>query len=321
MVKSIYWTSVHLWRRLLASCSESRARGKSTMHAKWSYQSGFTLVELLVVIAIIGILIGMLFPAVQSVREAARRAACSNNLRQAGLATLNYESSFSVLPPPSLGQSSFDVLGSTFVVILPFVEEGNRFDQLNLDLPINEPPNDQFTGTTLDIYLCPSMQRTTLANEGSYLISFSSKYLGPGSGNAKPDGAFKRPKDGAANYDLKLRDFFDGTSNTFLYGEIDNSVVWLDHTGSPSNNSDQFRYSWPVGYWFNSQGHVAGTFNLQVPTEEQDFKQHRTFRSDHPGGVNFCMVDGSVHFVPETTDPEILVGLTTRQGGELVSIN
>ena len=281
-------------------------------------RNGFTLVELLVVIAIIGILIGMLLPAVQSVREAARRTACFNNLRQCGLATLNYESTFTTLPPPSLGDSSFDVLGSTFVIILPFVEEANRYGLLDLEKPINDPVNAPLTSTTIDVYLCPSMTRTELKNEGSYIISFSSKYLGPGSGNVRPDGAFKRPASAAENYDLRLGDFFDGTSNTFLFGEIDNSVTWLDHTGNPSNNFEGF--SWPLGYWFNCRGHVEGTFNLKQPMEEQDFKQHRTFRSDHPGGVNFCMVDGSVHFVSETTQREILVGLTTRNGGEVVSV-
>ena len=288
------------------------------MHKNLNNRSAFTLVELLVVIAIVGILIGMLLPAVQSVREAARRTACSNNLRQSGLATLNYESTNAALPPPSLGQSNFDVLGSTFIVILPFVEEANRFSQLDLGKPIDDPTNDPLTSTTLGSYLCPTMKRTELENEGSYLISYSSKYLGPGSGNVLPDGAFKRPTTNVSSYNLKIRDFLDGTSNTFLFGEIDNSVTWLDSSGNPSSNFDGHR--WPLGYWFNNRGHIEGSFNLKQPTEEQDFKQHRTFRSDHPGGVNFCMVDGSVHFVSEATPTEILTGLVTRSGGEIVSV-
>ena len=281
---------------------------------------GFTLVELLVVIAIVGILISMLLPAVQQVREAARRAACQNNLRQIGLSALNYESTHGRLPPPAFGEGGFEVLGSTFVILLPFVEDNNRFQELDLELPINASPNSEFTSGRLEIYLCPSMQLTAAANEGSYMISFSSRYLGPGSGNVQADGAFIRPVAGGINsYTLGLKDIVDGTSNTFFFGEIDNSVTWTEFDGTPADFADG-SYVWPSGYWFNARGHVEGEFNRKDPTPVNDFKQHRTFRSDHPSGVNFCLVDGSVHYLSENTPPEILVGLTTRNGGEIVSL-
>ena len=90
------------------------------------------------------------------------------------------------------------------------------------------------------------MQLTELENEGSYLISFSSRYLSPALGSTPADGAFARPDSrGPEFYDLGLRDFHDGTSNTFLYGEIDNSVVWVDFQGQPSNIFDG--YSWSLG--------------------------------------------------------------------------
>lgn len=287
-------------------------------------RSAFTLVELLVVIAVIGVLIGMLLPAVQSVREAARRTACSNNLRQMGIATLNYESTYNKLPPSALGTfvaGDPDQLlrGSTLITILPFVEGNNRFQLLDLEKPVDVPPNDEFTSRRLELYTCPSMQLTELKNEGSYLISFSTRYLSPALGSTPADGAFERPDDrGPEFYDLGLRDFHDGTSNTFLYGEIDNSVVWVDFQNQPS---DLFEgYSWPLGYWFNARGHVEGTFNLKERTPNNDLKQHRTFRSDHPGGVNFCMVDGSVHFVSEGVSRDTLEALVSRAGGELASV-
>ena len=231
-------------------------------------RNAFTLVELLVVIAIVGILVAMLLPAIQSVREAARRTACMNNLKQSGISTLIYETTYGTMPPPSLGESNFDILGSTFVLLLPFVEEGNRFGQLDLSTPINAAPNDQFTKTRLDIYLCPSMKQTELSSEGSYLISFSTKYLGPGSGTAKADGAFKRPVEGGLlNYDLKIGDFRDGTSNTFLFGEIDNSVTWLDFQGNPGTTFPG--YSWPLGYWFNGRGHVCLLYTSPSPRDRQ----------------------------------------------------
>ena len=275
-------------------------------------RNGFTLVELLVVIAIIGILIGMLLPAVQAVREAARRTDCANKLKQIGLSALNYESAFGTLPPPRAGTTQQPA--STLVVLLPFVEEASRFDSLDLSRNINEAPNDEFTSLRLSIYLCPSMQLTETENEGSYIINYSSFYSGAASIG---DGAFESPN--SANYHLGLKDILDGTSNTFFFGEIDNSVPWVDHQGGFSDLIEG--YSWPLGYWFNARGHLGGTFNLKEPTNESEFAQHRTFRSDHPGGVNFCMIDGSVRFLSELTEKETLIGLSTRDGGEIVSID
>ena len=99
----------------------------------WRPAAGFTLVELLVVITIIGILIALLLPAVQAAREAARRMQCSNNLKQVGLAILNYESSYSVLPPGGLRLSSRAAYGSSWWVrILPYIEAGNVLDRYDV---------------------------------------------------------------------------------------------------------------------------------------------------------------------------------------------
>ena len=100
-------------------------------------------------IAIIGILIGMLLPAVQAVRKAARRVSCQNNLRQIGLSALNYESAFRHLPPPKIGAGEFDTLGSTFVLLLPYVEQANRFAQYDLDASISAPGNIELTSDKL----------------------------------------------------------------------------------------------------------------------------------------------------------------------------
>ena len=283
-------------------------------------RKAFTLVELLVVIAIVGILVALILPAVQQVRESARRAACLNKLRQVALSALNYESAYAVLPPPAYGSGGFEVLGSTFVALLPYVESNNRFQNLDLTQPVNTPPNEEYTSDRLDIYLCPSMQKTESQNEGSYAISFSTQYLGPGTADIEADGAFKRPvAGGTSKYDLNLADVLDGTSNTFFFGEVDNSVSWTDSNGGPSNILGG--YTWPNGYWFNARGHVEGTFNLKGSELELNFNQHRTFRSDHPGGVNFAFVDGSARFISETTEREVLTGLVTRNGGEIVSAN
>ena len=280
-----------------------------------SKRFGFTLVELLVVLGIVAILIALLFPAIQQIRESARRAQCQNKLRQIGLSALNFESATDSLPPPSYGDASDETPGSTFVLLLPYVEDASRFQQLDLSRAINHGPNARFTSSRLDLYLCPSMKFSRYDNEGSYIISFSSKYLGAGDENMRADGAFRRPvPGGVTEYRLGINDIVDGTSNTFMFGEIDNSVRWTDFSGNSTNIFDGF--AWANGYWFNARGHVEGTFNLKSPTPEQFFVHHRTFRSDHPGGVNFCFVDGSVQFVQDSVDKSLLLALVTRNGGE-----
>jgi prepilin-type N-terminal cleavage/methylation domain-containing protein/prepilin-type processing-associated H-X9-DG protein len=281
--------------------------------------SGFTLVELLVVIAIVGILIGMLLPAAQAVREAARRVACANKLRQIGLAGLNYENTFRTLPPPRVGGGEYNTLGSTFVLLLPFVEQGDRFDQYKIDESISAPGNIELTSAAVDIYLCPSMKPTISSSEfgeGSYIISYATHYR-PEIFGHRVNGAFDAASANAwERYSLPISSIRDGTSNTFFFGEIDNSVIWI---GSSPNPGSFGRYTWAQGYWFNSQSHVEGKYNQTGPVDESQLREFRTFRSDHPGGCNFCMIDGSVRFVPTEVQKSVLQALVTRDGGEVIA--
>src|SRR5688572_28506855 len=118
---------------------------------------GFTLIELLVVIAIIAILIGLLLPAVQKVREAAARAKCQNNLKQIGLAVHGYESANNYFPPAgSYVKGAASVSYSTPAVILPYVEQESLQRLMNFALPYTDPVNIPSTKVRVPIYLCPS---------------------------------------------------------------------------------------------------------------------------------------------------------------------
>ena len=206
----------------------------------------FTLVELLVVIAIIGILIGMLLPAVQSVREAARRTACSNNMRQIGLAVLNYES-VQVGPGTPDGNGGYTTgYYSWLVPILPYVEQNNVYDAIDLDINCgtgfgfmidSSHPNAVAANTVIDIFLCPSdfaLLQTELAtgtanpapdnymgNAGwpSYATGFDGERNTPGRFNGVIPLVHPSENIGWHDDKVTLAEIFDGTSNTAMISE------------------------------------------------------------------------------------------------------
>jgi prepilin-type N-terminal cleavage/methylation domain-containing protein/prepilin-type processing-associated H-X9-DG protein len=286
---------------------------------------GFTLVELLVVIAIIGTLIALLLPAVQSAREAARRMGCQNNLKQIGLAVQNYTAAQGHLPPPKAGDTQFNELGSTLVLLLPYLEESSRYAKYDLTLSANDPKNVPITGSSLAVYTCPSMAMMreapmTACGEvlapGSYLISTRTRYDSYGA----LDGAFDNPPaDG--HYKLSVQHITDGTSNTLLMGETNYSnQAWkwspVD-CAALAGTIKWGEHKWAEGYWALSWGHMAG----EAPDAYNNSTKYgtisrRAFRSDHPGGVQFVFLDGSVRLLGDGVDPAIREALVTRAGDE-----
>ncbi|MDB5311267.1 MAG: prepilin-type cleavage/methylation protein [Gemmataceae bacterium] len=254
---------------------------------------GFTLIELLVVIAIIAILIGLLLPAVQKVREAAARAKCENNLKQIGLAMHMYHDANSVFPPAfstPAGWPQANWAWSTW--ILPYVEQTALFATLN-------PPGNAFgsnaltTGTPLSVYLCPSDPQSGVQN--NYFSGYAkSNYL-----------ISEQVSDGGSK--INILSITDGTSNTIMAGERDAQRqvggIWPGRdTGTPSTSvaSVIARPNWPLNTLY------AGGVNTR-PTAAADPGCTRfTWSSIHAGnGVNFVFVDGSVHFLSASlgTDP------------------
>jgi prepilin-type processing-associated H-X9-DG protein/prepilin-type N-terminal cleavage/methylation domain-containing protein len=319
--------------------------------------TGFTLVELLVVIAIIAVLIGLLVPAVQKVREAANRTSCSNNLKQLALAAHHHHNARGKFPN---GLHTVDSIDGRYangtcwkVELLPYFEQENlqrKWDYTDFRNNVAGGMNAT-TAQVLKVLLCPS---DPLPDPVWFVpvspdypqYAFASGFYGLSSygGNAGkrsfPDVMLTR--DGIFCWDssIGLRDVTDGASNSFLFGERSHRDPEYDRysfTSSPS--------FYPLGKWgkwagvyFTEGGslaeHLLSTpvpINYRVPPDipMEEFlgptgaKNNRlcAFGSGHPGGANFAFVDGSVRYLSDQTPLEILQALSTRAGGEVVSAN
>ena len=345
---------------------------------------GFTLVELLVVIAIIGILVGMLLPAVQQVREAARRTACLNKFKQIGLAAQNYQSSHLKFPPASVWKdyNADNVIdfGETFsglVLLMPHLEQPVLYDAfisstgvsggVGVDAGVlsreqidilkcasatsNEELAPEIAGPNNDSYVASHYLMVSGAT-GNYInnqqkrstddisIGYNSQNNGPiglngvygGNVRATALGDLFAPKSGK-----DFNDIVDGASNTFAFGE-----------NARADNPNTFyigrRGGWAFGlivdgpslYTDGSQCDAVVVNARTIHTGDQNVERvalnqpgvinpndankwwfnNAAFASNHPGGAQFALADGSSRFVSETVDPAILGAVATINGKE-----
>lgn len=238
------------------------------------------------------------------------------------------------LPPRAGVGDKFVNFGSTFVLLLPYLEESALYEGYDFHEAITHPANLPTTTATIGTFICPSMQPPTyhgtdggeVFGYGSYLISTRTEYFKNKNQLDKPE---KRP-DGAfdslhldGGYQLSLKNITDGASHTLLMGEINYAYESLPAASEPmpTVTNDNGAFAWAQGYWALGWGHMATTKPILFNNSDDygGIYGRRTFRSDHPGGVNFVFLDGSVHFITDDSDPELRRALVTRAGEEILS--
>jgi prepilin-type N-terminal cleavage/methylation domain-containing protein/prepilin-type processing-associated H-X9-DG protein len=284
---------------------------------------GFTLIELLVVIAIIAILIGLLLPAVQKVREAAARMKCSNNMKQIGLALMNYESTYQTFP---MGQGPGVNVPGWRINLLPYLEQDNVYKQVNqadvfgsavlqnLVLPGWVCPSSNLMANPAPV---PSWYSGSVVHQVPAYIGIMGAYPDPA---GRSTGTIYASNYGGwwsntgmlrANEKVRIAECIDGTSNTFIVGEQSASVgtsdlrsryysPWGSFTqSSPVGNLSPGADCWGMGltcvaYAPNSQTAGAGA---NIP-----YGGNTILNSKHTGGLNMLAADGSVRFVTDGMD-------------------
>ncbi len=292
-------------------------------------RNAFTLVELLVVIGIIGVLMSLLVPAVQQVREAANRMRCAHNLRQIGIALHDYHGDHQSLPPGYVsghvnGQDTGPGWGWA-AHLLPYLEQDVLYKAIDFRLPIEHPVNQFARERVLTAYLCPSdlVQKPTAvrADDGSFLCHAGpSNYLGVyghGEIDSSPgNGVFYR------NSRIRFADVRDGASHTAFVGERSHwrlaDAIWPGAvTGAavfPSPALPNYAHP-PEGAPVLVLGHSGEDDIIHTPNFPDPHVAD--FVSIHPKGVNFLFGDGSVRLLDEQINPHAYRALMTRADREV----
>ena len=293
----------------------------------------FTLIELLVVIAIIAVLIGLLLPAVQKVREAAARMSCSNNLKQLALACHNYESAMSGYPPVYLSGSQ----PGWVTAVLPYIEQ----DNLAKLWPNGLDP----TGTNWQTAALAPVVSTPLKVQTCPSSPVGGKVLGPADGFAftaatadyaatasfstalypllYPGGATDSTAPMQVAVVAKITAVTDGTSNTLLLVEMSGRPYWYLPSKQRSMSATNNPRTYGFGFWAHNNAHNISTFLADGSATGTacavNCSNQFGVYGFHTSGANVAFADGSIRMLSQSVTPATLAALVTRAGGEVIS--
>ena len=302
---------------------------------------GFTLIELLVVIAIIAILIALLLPAVQQAREAARRSTCKNNMKQIGLAMHNYHDAFSVFP---IGQQPGQSRPNWRVGILPYLDQAPLYNQLDTTSGDFQSPytgaNSILTDLVVQVYACPSSplstNSTAFTNSGRgqthHYVGVSGAYPDPGGNSAA---CIASANWGMSSFNcnngmllqvatVRMRDVTDGTSNTLLVAEqsglVNNRELPANYYGGWSSTTASKPVSAsPGASWGSGITSIRyapnSDFDSATGGAATTFAGNTIVNSFHVGGIHGLLTDGSVRFISENVDLDLLRAVSSKADG------
>jgi prepilin-type N-terminal cleavage/methylation domain-containing protein/prepilin-type processing-associated H-X9-DG protein len=309
-----------------------------------SRRNAFTLVELLVVIAIIGVLVGLLLPAVQAARESARRTQCTNNLKQIGVALINHHDAYRHFPPGYQANVPYvDGLDDTkpgwgwAFFILPYMEEINVFNMVKQNLPIQDTAHSSVIRQRFSAFLCPSDltpdDAFPISDESGNLVATATpaSYAACIGGDESDATANKCLGIFYRNSRTRIAEITDGTSKTILVGERSWSNakgIWAGAmSGGRIARGEQNPCPTTGESSYPAPNLVLAHTHLNNASTDEDGGLD-DFSSRHVDGSNFVFADGSVRFLPSvsgdntdgsfTADSVIFQGLGTRSNGEIV---
>ncbi|MBN2578605.1 MAG: DUF1559 domain-containing protein [Pirellulales bacterium] len=356
--------SISNFKFQISNCKLNQYCGSRLRLGKASPRRAFTLVELLVVIAIISILIGLLLPAVQAAREAARRTQCLNHLKQIGVAVHNYSVANKIFPPSFCIQPGTTLSGnngswSIHGRLLPYLEQGNAYKRVRLDVAWDAQVNTGVPTTRMPCYLCPTERNDRVRVDGSgnpytypqnYGFNFGTWLVHDPQTGQGGDGSFY------VNSRLRPAHFRDGLSNTLCAAEVKTFTSYFRNTADPGPtvpespaelaplaSGAQFKNTGHTE-WCDGRVHHSGITTVFPPntfvayvhsdgrTYDIDYNSRQeghsatqpsyaavTARSFHPGIVNVLFMDGSTKPLHDAVARSVWRALGTRDSGEVLS--